>query len=46
VSNELLLSNIVPFAGSGLVGYAIGFAEVFSSDISLANPSGTIFLLI
>jgi uncharacterized membrane protein (Fun14 family) len=26
VSNEVLLSNIIPFAGSGLVGYAIGFA--------------------
>jgi uncharacterized membrane protein (Fun14 family) len=26
MSNELLLSNIFPFAGSGLVGYAIGFA--------------------
>jgi len=26
MSNELLLLNIVPFAGSGLVGYAIGFA--------------------
>jgi uncharacterized membrane protein (Fun14 family) len=26
MSNELLLSNVIPFAGSGLVGYAIGFA--------------------
>ncbi|MGA8081543.1 MAG: FUN14 domain-containing protein [Candidatus Nitrosopolaris sp.] len=26
MSSELLLSNIIPFAGSGLVGYAIGFA--------------------
>jgi len=26
MSNEVLLSNIIPFAGSGLVGYAIGFA--------------------
>ena len=25
MSSELLLSNIIPFAGSGLVGYAIGF---------------------
>ncbi|MGA8082896.1 MAG: FUN14 domain-containing protein [Candidatus Nitrosopolaris sp.] len=25
-SNEVLLSNMNPFAGSGLVGYAIGFA--------------------
>jgi uncharacterized membrane protein (Fun14 family) len=25
-SNEVLLSNIIPFAGSGLVGYAMGFA--------------------
>jgi uncharacterized membrane protein (Fun14 family) len=25
MSSEALLSNIVPFAGSGLVGYAIGF---------------------
>jgi uncharacterized membrane protein (Fun14 family) len=24
--NEALLSNIIPFAGSSLVGYAIGFA--------------------
>jgi len=23
---KLLLSNIIPFAGSGLLGYAIGFA--------------------
>jgi len=26
LSSEALLSNIIPFAGSGLVGYAIGFA--------------------
>ena len=26
MSSELLLSSIIPFAGSGLVGYAIGFA--------------------
>jgi uncharacterized membrane protein (Fun14 family) len=26
VSSEVLLSNIIPFAGSGLAGYAIGFA--------------------
>jgi|SRR5215469_5117923 len=26
MSNEALLSNIVPFAGSGLLGYAMGFA--------------------
>jgi uncharacterized membrane protein (Fun14 family) len=26
MSNEVLLSNLIPFAGSGLVGYAIGFA--------------------
>jgi uncharacterized membrane protein (Fun14 family) len=26
MSNEILLSNIVPFAGSGLLGYAMGFA--------------------
>jgi uncharacterized membrane protein (Fun14 family) len=26
MSSEALLSNIVPLAGSGLVGYAIGFA--------------------
>ena len=25
-SSEVLLSNIIPFAGSGLVGYAIAFA--------------------
>jgi uncharacterized membrane protein (Fun14 family) len=25
MSSEVLLSNIIPFAGSGLVGYAIGF---------------------
>jgi uncharacterized membrane protein (Fun14 family) len=25
MSSEALLSNIIPFAGSGLVGYAIGF---------------------
>ena len=25
MSSELLLSNIIPFAGSGLVGYAVGF---------------------
>jgi uncharacterized membrane protein (Fun14 family) len=24
--NEVLISNIIPFAGSGLIGYAIGFA--------------------
>ena len=26
MSNEALLSSIVPFAGSGLLGYAMGFA--------------------
>jgi uncharacterized membrane protein (Fun14 family) len=26
MSSEALLSNIVPFAGSGAVGYALGFA--------------------
>ena len=26
MSSEVILSNIIPFAGSGLVGYAIGFA--------------------
>jgi uncharacterized membrane protein (Fun14 family) len=26
LSSEASLSNIIPFAGSGLVGYAIGFA--------------------
>ncbi|MFY9868280.1 MAG: hypothetical protein WAK17_01030 [Candidatus Nitrosopolaris sp.] len=26
MSSEVLLSNIIPFAGSGLVGYALGFA--------------------
>ena len=26
MSSEVLLSNIIPFAGSGLVGYGIGFA--------------------
>jgi uncharacterized membrane protein (Fun14 family) len=26
MSSEDLLSNIVPFAGSGLLGYAMGFA--------------------
>jgi uncharacterized membrane protein (Fun14 family) len=26
MSSEVLLSNVIPFAGSGLVCYAIGFA--------------------
>jgi uncharacterized membrane protein (Fun14 family) len=26
MSSEVLLSNIIPFAGSGLIGYTIGFA--------------------
>ena len=26
MSSEVLLSNIIPFAGSGLLGYAMGFA--------------------
>ena len=26
MSSEVLLSNIIPFAGSGVIGYAIGFA--------------------
>ena len=26
MASEALLSNIIPFAGSGLVGYTIGFA--------------------
>jgi hypothetical protein len=28
MSNEVLLSNVIAFAGSGLVGYAIGFAPL------------------
>ena len=27
MSSEVLLSNIIPFAGSGLLGYAMGFAS-------------------
>ena len=26
MSNEALLSSVIPFAGSGLLGYAMGFA--------------------
>ena len=26
MSSESLLSNIIPFAGSGILGYAMGFA--------------------
>ncbi|MGC1930580.1 MAG: hypothetical protein WA667_16550 [Candidatus Nitrosopolaris sp.] len=26
MSSEVLLSSIIPFAGSGLLGYAMGFA--------------------
>jgi uncharacterized membrane protein (Fun14 family) len=26
MSSEVLLSNIIPFAGSGILGYAMGFA--------------------
>jgi uncharacterized membrane protein (Fun14 family) len=26
MSSEALLSNVIPFAGSGLLGYAMGFA--------------------
>jgi uncharacterized membrane protein (Fun14 family) len=26
MSSEVIISNIIPFAGSGLAGYAIGFA--------------------
>jgi hypothetical protein len=40
MASEVLLSNIIPFAGSGLVGYAIGFALL---DIALP-PSGTTLL--
>jgi hypothetical protein len=29
MTSEVLLSNIIPFAGSGLVGYAIGFAPKY-----------------
>ena len=25
MSNEALLSNLIPFAGSGVIGYAMGF---------------------
>jgi uncharacterized membrane protein (Fun14 family) len=25
MSSEVLLSNVIPFAGSGLLGYAMGF---------------------
>ena len=27
MSSEALLSNFIPFAGSGLLGYAMGFTE-------------------
>jgi uncharacterized membrane protein (Fun14 family) len=26
MSSEVLFSNVIPFAGSGLLGYAMGFA--------------------
>jgi uncharacterized membrane protein (Fun14 family) len=26
MSSEVLLSNVIPFAGSGLLGYEMGFA--------------------
>ncbi|MFZ0513483.1 MAG: FUN14 domain-containing protein [Candidatus Nitrosopolaris sp.] len=26
MSSEALLSNVIPFAGSGVIGYAMGFA--------------------
>jgi hypothetical protein len=32
MSSEVLLSNIIPFAGSGLIGYAMGFEKDFEVD--------------
>jgi hypothetical protein len=31
MSSEVLLSSIIPFAGSGFLGYAMGFALLFLS---------------
>ena len=35
MTSEVLLSNIIPFAGSGLVGYAIGFALEKDLEVEL-----------
>ena len=42
MSSEVLLSNIIPFAGSGLVGYAIGFAlkKKTKIDANYRRPLG------
>jgi hypothetical protein len=39
MSSEALLSNIVPFAGSGLLGYIMGFAlkKVMKCSLSVFN---------
>jgi hypothetical protein len=34
MSSETLLSNIIPFAGSGLLGYAMGFARDLQVDVN------------
>jgi uncharacterized membrane protein (Fun14 family) len=47
MSNELLLSNVIPFAGSGLVGYAIGFAlkKILKWMLIIVGFLGGMFLL-
>jgi hypothetical protein len=41
MSSEALLSNVIPFAGSGLLGYAMGFAlkRMFKWMLIVANYS-------
>jgi uncharacterized membrane protein (Fun14 family) len=47
MSSEALLSNIVPFAGSGLLGYAMGFAlkKVLKSMLIIVGFLAGIFLV-
>jgi hypothetical protein len=46
-SNKLLLSNIIPFAGSGLVGSALGFAlkKILKRILIIVGFLGGMFFL-
>jgi len=40
MSSEALLSSIIPFAGSGLLGYAMGFALRSEVNANCRRPPG------
>ena len=46
MSSEALLSSIIPFAGSGLLGYAMGFAlkKILKWVLIIVGSAGMFFV--